>query len=285
MIEIHREHCVQSLLAERHINSYMHIFQLVKTLRAKINLVEWDRVRWSGQWQHMGSFFREGLSCSDVWAKTERDGTAIPQTSGEKCLRWKTQVQKLWWESSLHLRDSRRTGLVKANSERKPRHMVVGMKATWGLWPLFLQSWGPEESFELKRNIMPLISWVNHLATVQGSVYRLKSGWENEPVEGWCTTQVMEGATALPRPREQWRRHWKGGRFHSMCHQTGCESNKKKSLGWFQGLGVSKVLVMIRAGWCTVHKSRPHHWKHTHTHTLSFICLSLTLTLWLIQNA
>ena len=40
MIEIHREHCVQYLLAERHINSYMHIFQLVKTLRAKINLVE-----------------------------------------------------------------------------------------------------------------------------------------------------------------------------------------------------------------------------------------------------
>ena len=97
----------------------MHIFQLVKTLRAKINLGEWDRVRWSGQWQHKGSFFREGLSYSDVWAKNERVGAAIPRTSGEKCLRWKTQVQKLWWEGSLHLRDSKRTGPMKANSERK----------------------------------------------------------------------------------------------------------------------------------------------------------------------
>ena len=88
-----------------------------------------------------------GSNSKDIWGEAENT------------LRWKTQVQKLWWESSLHLRESERTSLVKVNSERKPWYMVVGMKATWGLWSLFLQSWEPEESFELKRNIMPLIFW------------------------------------------------------------------------------------------------------------------------------
>ena len=259
----------------------MHIFQLVKTLRAKINLGEWDRVRWSGQWQHKGSFFREGLSYSDVWAKNERVGAAIPRTSGEKCLRWKTQVQKLWWEGSLHLRDSKRTGPMKANSERKPRHMVVGMKATWGLWPLFQRrnrGARGELWVEEKYNASYILKW-----TIWPLCRDQYMGWSQaEKMSLWRAGALLKRwKVLLPYPGQGST----GGGIEKGVDSIVCATRldvrvTRKRRVWDD----SKVWVfpkcwlMIRAGWCTVHKSRPQHWRHTHTHRHTHTTFYMSVT-------